>query len=63
MGTTVLVFEVELQKIHTIWISFDFEPGLGRYSKWHVSGRWEKRIEKYINTQFTSRYRNYDATG
>lgn len=48
MGTTVLVFEVELHKIHTTWIPFDFEPGLGRYSKWHVSGRWEKSIEKYI---------------
>lgn len=45
MGATVLVFEVELQKIHTTWIPFDFERGLGRVSKWRVGQRWKKALK------------------
>ena len=45
MGVTVLFFAVELQKVCIECIFSNFERGLGRVSKWHVSER-EKKLLK-----------------
>lgn len=52
MGATVLVFEVEPQKMCTTWIPFYFERGLGRVSKSHVGGRWKKALKNTKNREF-----------
>ena len=56
MGVTELVFAVELQKVSTKCIFFDFWERTGESFKIECMRKGEQSFKKSVFTEFTSRY-------
>ena len=61
MGVTILVFVVELEKVHTKRIFSDFWERTGASFKIECMWKGEESIKKSFFQNFLSRYHIYDT--